>query len=216
MNACAPLAEPPCWFEASVPVLQRYLERLAGLLDTAERHVRQTVASVPGGGDAQGCPVVEAALAALLAARLAPDMLPLERQVVIAANFALRIAFPLAGLPLPAYPAHPPTLAGLRAHVGEVQAHLARLARQDRARYADAGARLIDSMAGEAALRLPAPVFLWQYALPNFHFHLTMTYALLRQQGVPLGKADYDGWHVYPRTAPAATSLATAGTSTGD
>jgi hypothetical protein len=38
---------------------------------------------------------------------------------------------------------------------------------------------------------------LQQYALPNFFFHLSMVYALLRQQGLPLSKADFDGWHVY-------------------
>ncbi|WP_295961007.1 DUF1993 family protein [Rhodoferax sp.] len=44
---------------------------------------------------------------------------------------------------------------------------------------------------------LPGEAFLSQYALPNFFFHLTSAYALLRQQGVPLGKADFDGWHQY-------------------
>ncbi len=44
---------------------------------------------------------------------------------------------------------------------------------------------------------MPAPDFLFQYALPNFFFHLATAYAILRGHGVPLGKADYDGLHKY-------------------
>ena len=42
-----------------------------------------------------------------------------------------------------------------------------------------------------------SPAFLQQYALPNFFFHVTTAYAILRHLGVELGKADYDGFHVY-------------------
>jgi hypothetical protein len=44
---------------------------------------------------------------------------------------------------------------------------------------------------------LPGPEFLYQYALPNFFFHLTAAYAILRHEGVALGKQDFDGWHAY-------------------
>lgn len=57
--------------------------------------------------------------------------------------------------------------------------------------------RLCTDQAGQATVTLPGEAFLSQYALPNFFFHLTSAYALLRQQGVPLGKADFDGWHRY-------------------
>jgi uncharacterized protein len=45
---------------------------------------------------------------------------------------------------------------------------------------------------------LPAPEFLLQYGLPNFLFHVTTAYAILRAQGVPVGKGDFDGFHAYP------------------
>ncbi len=182
-------AEPPVtasttpWlYAASVPVLQRYLGRLAGLLDAAEQFARDA------GGD----------IDALLAARLAPDMLPLETQVVIAANFSLRTAFPLAGAPVPPFGEFAPGLAGLRARIERASGLLHTLQPD---RFADAEARTLESRAGDALVRLPAREFLQQYALPNFFFHVAMAYAILRHRGVPLGKASFDGFHAYPPPA---------------
>lgn len=159
-------------FDASVPVFQRYLERLAGLVDAAEAHDE-----------------------ALLQARLAPDMLPFATHVVIAANFTLRACFPLAGRELPPYGEFPSTFAGLRQHIAHAAALLASLTREEFER-ADAS-RLIESRAGEAVVALAPPAFLLQYALPNFFFHLSTAYAILRERGVALGKAHFDGFHVY-------------------
>ncbi len=144
--------------EASVPVFAHYLARLRAMLDRAEAQARAT------GRPAQG----------LLDARLAPDMLPLADQVAIAANFALRACFPLAGRALPDYGEFAPGFDGLRARIDRAQA-------------------LIGA--------LPGAAFLLRYALPNFFFHLTTAYALMRQGGVPLGKADFDGLHDDPGAA---------------
>ena len=62
-----------------------------------------------------------------------------------------------------------------------------------------AGDRMLTSQAGLEAVELPGRAFLTQYALPNFFFHVTTAYAILRHLGVGLGKGDYDGFHVYPR-----------------
>lgn len=169
-------------YAASVPVLLRYLDRLDALLMSAQAHVAQHNA------DAQ------AGLQALLQARLASDMLPLAAQVETASYFALRTCYPLAGLAVPAFGEFPVGLPGLRQRV----AHSAECLRQLRAGdfVADASRR-IHTQAGHAELALPAHEFLCHYALPNFFFHLSMAYAILRAQGVALSKQDFDGYHAY-------------------
>lgn len=167
--------------EASVGTFLRYLGRLRHLLSVAEAHEQ-----------ARGL-----AAGMLLEARIAPDMLPLERQAVIAANFTLRAAWPMAGRALPAAFEGPPTWAGLHEHIDHSERQLRLL---DRSEFEgpQAARRIVESRAGEALVRLPAPEFLFSYALPNFFFHLSMAHAILRASGVPLGKADFDGWHGYP------------------
>lgn len=163
---------------ASVPVFLRYLERLRHLVDAAEAEVKAR-------GDAP---------ADWLGARLAPDMLPFEQQVSIAAHFALRACFPLAGLAVPPYGDFPPTFDGLRQRIARVVDLLGAL---DPLQFDGAASRTLESQAGRARVVLPAPEFLLQYALPNFFFHLTSAYAILRQRGVALGKQDFDGFHAY-------------------
>lgn len=163
---------------ASVPVFLRYLERLRHLVDAAE-------AFATGRGDAAS---------EWLDARLAADMLPFGQQVSIAANFALRACFPLAGLPVPPYGDFPTSFDGLRQRIARVVELLGAL---DPAQFEGAESRVPQSMAGRAQVALPAGQFLLQYALPNFFFHLTTAYAILRQRGVALGKEDFDGFHAY-------------------
>jgi len=169
---------PPLLWTASVPVFLRYLERLRGWLDLAQGHAT--------GPEAQR----------LLGARLSDDMNPFETQVVIAANFALRACHPLAGLPIPSAGEPGPGFDGLRGLIDRVVTMLHEL---PPALFEDADRRTLESRAGEALVRLPAAEFLQLYALPNFFFHLTTAYAILRSRGVPIGKADFDGFHGYPR-----------------
>lgn len=157
-------------YAASVPVFQRYLGQLARMVDA---------------GAAHGCD---------LQARLVPDMLPLGLQIDIATQFSLRACAPLAGREVPPFGQGSASFADLHARIHRAQAFLAELTP---AQMADSAKRLCTDQAGQATVALPGAVFLSQYALPNFFFHLTSAYALLRQQGVPLGKADFDGWHRY-------------------
>jgi len=168
----------PQLYTASVPVFQRYLRQLGLMLDAAQAEV--TMGRVD---EAQ-----------LLEARLAPDMLPLQLQVQIAAGFVLRACAPLQGLPVPPLGSPAPGLAGLQALLRERQSYLDALPAEA---FRNAEARVIDSDAGRAQLQLPATEFLQHFALPNFFFHLSCAYALLRQSGVPLGKQDFDGLHRY-------------------
>jgi uncharacterized protein len=165
-------------YDASVPVFLRYLERLVGFVDAAENFAQSNQRSVDD----------------LLAARLSPDMLPFGQQVLIATNFTLRACFPLAGEPVPPDGEFPATAAGLRARAQRAAALLRSL---PPARFDDAHERILESQAGLALVRLPAARFLFEYALPNFFFHVSAAYAILRSRGVPLGKQDFDGFHAY-------------------
>lgn len=165
-------------YAASIPVFLRYLDRLRGLVDAAEAHVNSRALDATD----------------ILNARLAPDMLPFETQVRIAANFALRASFPLAGLEVPPYGEFAVSFIGLREGIDRATTRLNSL---EPAQFDASESRLIESRAGDALVSLPAADFLFQYALPNFFFHLTTAYAILRARGVPIGKADFDGLHVY-------------------
>lgn len=164
---------------ASAPVCLRYL---AGLDRTL-----QAITALPA--DAQRH---------VLATRLAPNMLPFERQVAIAAQFSLRTTFPLAGLPVPPQEESAATLPGLHQQINRATSLLKEL---KPAHFDGAADRTITERAGLADLALPAPQFLYEFAMPNFLFHVCMAYAIARSQGIPVGKADYDGFHHYEKTA---------------
>lgn len=123
-----------------------------------------------------------------LDARIA-DSFPARQQFATAAGFALRIACPLAGREVPDLPQGlGPRLAVARALLGAMTP----------SEFEGAETRLIRHKAGFADLEQTGSDFLYLYGLPNFFFHLTMGYAALRAAGVPLGKADFDGFHAYP------------------
>lgn len=165
-------------YAASVPVYLRYLERMQGWLEAAESHAQRH----------------RLAHAELLGARLADGMYPFGTQVAIAANFALRACFPLAGLPIPPEGDFEDSFLGLRARIAHVQALLNTLLPRQ---FEHSDSRVLNSQAGRALVSLPAPEFLFQYALPNFFFHATSAYAILRSQGLLLGKQQFDGFHRY-------------------
>jgi len=123
-----------------------------------------------------------------LAGRLAPDMFPLTRQIQIACDLGKAAGARLAGVEVPKHADDETTVAQLRARIAKVQAFLADL---DRAAV-DAGAsrEIVLSVQGRE-LRFPGDAYVSTWALPNFYFHYTTSYALLRMQGLPLGKQDY-------------------------
>jgi uncharacterized protein len=166
-------------YDVTVPVLLRYLARLQGLLDIAAQHL------ATHGLDEVG----------LLQARLAPDMMPLHQQATVAVNFAFRTCAPLAQRPVDTAAPVEPSLAALTARIGQAQTFLRGLRPEE---FADAPLRLAHDRAGRADIDLDGGRYATEYALPNFFFHLSMVYAILRQRGVAVGKPDFDGWHVYP------------------
>ncbi|TAH11640.1 MAG: DUF1993 domain-containing protein [Curvibacter sp.] len=173
------LSAHPALFDATVPVFSRYLRQLRVLLERAAAHA-----------DAQKSRHSE-----LLESRLAPDMLPLATQVEIAVNFVYRTCAPLTGQPVPRFGPSGAQFATLQQRMDDALVFLDRL---HPSAFADSASRQITDPAGDATVTLDAPTFVSQYALPNFFFHISMAYAILRHVGMPLGKADFDGWHRYP------------------
>lgn len=161
----------PPLYSASVPVFRHYLGRMRGFLD------------------------LDGAREAVLTARLAPDMFTFGQQIATATGFALRTAFPLAGLPTPALPEPPLDRAGLSARIAAAQAALDGL---DPSAFIQAGARRIRHRAGFADLDQSGTDFLHLFGMPNFIFHTSMAFAILRANGIEIGKADFDGLHDYP------------------
>lgn len=127
-------------------------------------------------------------------ATLAPDMFPLLDQIMIAARFPLRGAYPLAGLPIPEQEPHDGTLRNVAVAVENYRQILRAI---DVDRIAAAGIAEVRFRAGQADLTLASAPFVHQFILPNMYFHASMAYAILRAQGVPLGKGDFDGLHSY-------------------
>ncbi len=139
--------------------------------------------------------------AAAWGARLAPDMLPLLVQAEVAVNLALRTHAALGGKPVAWGPA-----ADSPAGVQRRLAHALSLWRQ----VPDPVVAVCHDRAGDADHQAAPQDFVLLYALPNYLFHHAQVHALLRQLGLPLGKADFDGVHAYAPRAPANSAPALA------
>lgn len=131
---------------------------------------------------------------ALLSSRFAPDMFTFAQQVRSAVDFALRMALPLCGHAVPMPPSASNDLDDLRGRIAGARA----LLDLPEAAFAGAAQKQFTERAGFADLDLDASDFVLRFGLPNFWFHLTTAYALMRAEGVALGKADIDGLHDYP------------------
>jgi uncharacterized protein len=125
-----------------------------------------------------------------LALRLAPDMLVFSSQVMIACEIAKLGAAKLLGEMAPPLAQKDATLADLRVRIEQAIAYLEGL---DAARIDAASAPVVVERRGQSALDMGCKEYVQTWSQPNFFFHLTTTYALLRHAGVDLGKADYLG-----------------------
>jgi len=160
--------------QASVPVFVQGLKGLKGVLTKAAAHV-----------DAKKLDPDS-----LLKARLFPDMFPLLRQVQIATDFAKGCAARLAGEEVPAWDDAETDFAGLIARVERAIAYVEGL---DPAAFENAEDRDITlTRRGETSV-VKGLAYLQTQAQPNFFFHLTTAYAILRKNGVEVGKKDYLG-----------------------
>jgi len=161
-------------YTASVPVFRQILSSLAAILAKAQAHA-ETHKIDPD---------------ALLQARLFPDMFPLVRQVQLATDFAKGAAARLAGSDVPRYEDTETDFAGLQARLEKTLAFLDSVARD----AVDAGGeRDITIGTGGNVRQFQGLPYLLHYALPNFYFHATTAYDILRHNGVVIGKKDFIG-----------------------
>jgi len=138
---------------------------------------------------------VEAFDGAVADRRLHPDMFPLLQQARTAIGFTLRATCPLAGREIVSFRDDEVTFASIHAELERTMAYLAAI---PDAAFDGIGAVTVRTTAGFAELEMPGWEYYQMYAVPNFFFHYAMVYAIARQAGVPVGKADFDGYHRYP------------------
>lgn len=166
---------PISMYSASVPVFTRLLGNALAWLDKAEAHAKAR------NFDANN----------YLGLRLAPDMLPLSRQVQIASDSAKSALARLAGQEVPKWEDQEATLDDLRTRIRKTMDYVASFtpAQMD---GTEKKAISVPRRVGDP-LQFEGEAFLKHYAMANFYFHMTTLYALLRQAGVDLGKWDYLG-----------------------
>ena len=161
-------------YDASVPVFQQILTSLSAILEKAEAHaVEKKIEPV-----------------ALLQARLYPDMFPLLRQVQVACDFAKGACARLAGADVPKFEDTEQSFPELRARIAKTLDFIAGLPQDGVEASSD---RDITTGSGANARQFKGQVYLVHYALPHFYFHATTAYAILRHNGVEVGKKDYIG-----------------------
>ena len=161
-------------YDASVPVITQMLASLSDVLAKAEAHALDHKID-PN---------------ALLQARLFPDMFPLTRQVQIACDFGKSIPSRLAGLDVPAYEDSEQTFADLQARIAKTLDFVESI-KADKIDGSETREVVLKMRAGE--LRLKGLDYLLSHAYPNFYFHVTTAYNILRHNGVELGKKDFVG-----------------------
>ncbi|MEM7616068.1 MAG: DUF1993 family protein [Pseudomonadota bacterium] len=154
--------------EATVASVRHYLDRVEHVLDRLS-------------GEAEG--------ARFLKIRLAPDMFDTGFNFALAIQFAARALCPPAGLEVPEI-TEDDSVAGLLRYRAEVADVIAGIRAGDLC-------QTVSHRAGEADLQQEPAEYVARFALPNMIFHLTLAYAGLRHGGLEIGKADFDGLHVY-------------------
>lgn len=162
-------------YAASVPVMTQMLSSLSANFNKAQAHAEAKKIDPP----------------ALLQARLFPDMLSLSRQVEVACDFAKGVCARLAGVDVPVYTDKPQTFDECEALIAKTLAFIGTL---EASQFDGAETRSIVIQAGTPRERqFVGQQYLLHYGLPQFFFHITTAYAILRHNGVELGKKDYMG-----------------------
>lgn len=160
--------------DACVPPMVRMLSNLSKIIDKAVAQAK-----------AEDIP-----LSTLLEARLAPDMHPFPRQIQIASDAAKGAAARLAGVEAPSMPDTETTILELQERISKTIAFLKSVPAE---KFAGAEDREIVLKFPNGEFRFTGRDFLTNFALPNFFFHVTTAYGLLRSKGITIGKMDFLG-----------------------
>ncbi len=161
-------------YQASIPSFLRMLDNLSVILDKAAAHAEAK----------------KIAPSIYINARLTPDMFPLSRQIQIATDMVKGCAARLAGIEVPSYEDNETTFSDLQARIAKTKAFLESVSATQIDGSED---RQVKVKFGSRELSFLGQAYLFDFVIPNFHFHLTTTYAILRHHGVEIGKKDYTG-----------------------
>lgn len=162
-------------YAGSVPVFKQMLTSLRDVLTKAETHATEKKID----------PNV------LLQARLFPDMFSFTRQVQIASDFAKGVSARLAGVEVPSYEDNEQSFADLKARIDKTLAFIEKLTPTQ---IDGSEEREIVTQAGTTKeKRFVGINYLLHYGLPHFYFHVTTAYAILRHNGIEIGKRDFIG-----------------------
>ncbi|HEX5749972.1 MAG TPA: DUF1993 domain-containing protein [Archangium sp.] len=161
-------------YQASIPVFIRMLGNLSAILEKAVAYATAKK--------------IEPSV--LINARLAPDMLPLSFQIQIASDMAKGCAARLAGIDAPSMPDTEKTFPELQERIAKTIAFLQTVnaAQIDGSEERDI---VLKMRSGE--LQFKGQSYLLDFVLPNFYFHITTAYAILRHNGLDVGKTDFLG-----------------------
>jgi hypothetical protein len=127
--------------------------------------------------------------AVLLSSRLSPDMLPFTRQIQLACDFAKNATARVSGAENPKFPDEETTVAELKARIAKVLAFVADA--DDAALDAGLAKDVTFPRGPSATVTMKGETYLTRFAVPNFYFHATTAYAILRENGIQIGKSDF-------------------------
>jgi hypothetical protein len=161
-------------YQASIPVLLRAMRNLSAILDKGAAHAEAK----------NFAPEV------LINARLAPDMFPLARQVQSVSDAAKGCAARLAGIEVPSYPDTETTFPELQERLAKTVKFLESI-EPEQIDGSEEREVVLKMRSGE--MRFTGQAYLLSFVLPNFFFHMTTAYDILRHNGVEIGKMDFLG-----------------------
>lgn len=161
-------------YSASVPVFSRMLKNLLAVFEKAEAYAAEHNID----------------LQTLVETRLAPDMIPLSGQVQIATDGAKGVSSRLAQKAVPSWADDEVTFADLKARLQKGIDYLATFTPEE---FTGSDDRTVTIKIGGHDTELTGETYLLNRGLPNFYFHVTTAYDILRHKGVPIGKRDYLG-----------------------